>query len=93
MSRQLFTVSQVMDRADQLGIKLSVENGELKIRAPKGVLNAKIREVLATYKTELIEVLTPNCYVCLEPALPDDYDGNMYCALHHPAHQALKEVS
>lgn len=93
MSRQLFTVSHVLERAYDLGINLSVENGELKIRAPKGVLNARTRQVLADFKTELIEVLTPYCYVCLEPALSDDYDGNMYCALHHPAHQSLKEVS
>lgn len=92
MSKQRFTVAHILVRADDLGIKLSVENGELKVKAPKGVLDARTRQVLADYKAELIEALTPYCTVCLEPALPDGYDGNMYCAAHHPAHQMLKEV-
>lgn len=59
MNRQRFTVAQILARAGEKGIKLEVVDGGLNVRAPKGILDARTRQVLADYKSELIEALTP----------------------------------
>jgi len=40
-----------------LGVKLSVDNGELRVSAPKGVLTPELRSELATHKEQLLELL------------------------------------
>ncbi|HEY9800051.1 MAG TPA: condensation domain-containing protein, partial [Leptolyngbyaceae cyanobacterium] len=46
----------VADLAFQ-GVKLSVENNELRVRAPKGVLTPANRELLAKHKAEILSLL------------------------------------
>ncbi len=70
-----FTVEQVLARASQLHIALSVEGEALRIFAPKGALNEKIRAVLQVYKSELIAHLTAQ-----EQAYLHKHDEGPLCA-------------
>src|SRR5882762_10557759 len=81
-------IIRILTRADELGITLSVSNGNINIKAAPGVVTPMVLQVIRANKAALIEALTAYCSVCLEIALPDSHDGLMYCAEHHPQHQA-----
>ncbi len=70
-----FPVEQVLARASQLHIALSVEGDALRISAPKGAVNEKIRAVLQEYKSELIAHLTAQ-----ERAYLHKHDEGPLCA-------------
>ncbi|NEP14132.1 MAG: SDR family NAD(P)-dependent oxidoreductase [Symploca sp. SIO2C1] len=50
-------IKQVLYQISSQGIKVSAEDGKLKINAPKGALTAEIRELLSQNKTELLQLL------------------------------------
>ncbi len=50
-------LKQVLYQISRQGIKLSAEEGKLKINAPKGALTAEIRDLLSQNKTELLQLL------------------------------------
>ncbi len=74
-SKKRFTMEQILTRASQLQIALSVEGDTLRISAPKGALNEKIRAVLSAYKSELMAHLTAQ-----ERAYLHTHDEGPLCA-------------
>ncbi len=74
-SKKRFTAEQILTRASQLQIALSVEGDTLRISAPKGALNEKIRTILQAYKSELIAHLTVQ-----EQAYLHKHDEGPLCA-------------
>lgn len=51
------SVTELIDKHESLGIKLWVDNGKLKFRAPAGVMNSERKAELIDHKNELIEYL------------------------------------
>ena len=49
--------SEFLAQLTSLGIRLSLEGGDLRIKAPKGALTPEVREELAARKPELVELL------------------------------------
>ena len=45
---------QLLTELVALGVKMQVDNGQLKVRAPKGVLNVNLRQALIDNKAELL---------------------------------------
>lgn len=58
MNTQTLTISELIDDLTQKGIKLSTDNGKLRIHAPKGTLTEADRQRLSTRKSEILEFLT-----------------------------------
>ena len=52
------TVFELMSRLGAAGIKLWVEEGQLKFKAPKGALTGELKEALVAKKEEVIEFLS-----------------------------------
>ncbi len=50
-------VLELVARLEQAGVQLSLSEGRLSFRAPKGVLTARLREALAASKSEIIDFL------------------------------------
>ncbi len=50
--------SQFLTELAELGVKLAVVDGQLKIKAPKGVLTAALKQRLADAKSELLDLLS-----------------------------------
>jgi predicted metal-dependent hydrolase len=78
-STKRFTAEQIVARASQLHIMLGLEGDDLRVIAPKGAMNEKIRTVLNEYKPQLVAYLkeqeqaylkqhdiTPLCATCLD---------------------------
>ncbi|MFK7967132.1 MAG: amino acid adenylation domain-containing protein [Burkholderiaceae bacterium] len=63
----------LVTQLSSLGVKIVAEEGQLRIRAPKGVLTAEIRESLAQHKSELIRLLSSS--KGLEPIQPVERIG------------------
>ncbi len=53
------TTSELIRRLRELKVKLSVENGELKVSAPKGALTPELRAELVERKQEIRALLAP----------------------------------
>ncbi len=66
--------SELLSQLRHLGVKLWVEGGELKCKAPKGALTQELREGLGAKKHELIGILTPSATdsVAIIPRAPRD---------------------
>jgi amino acid adenylation domain-containing protein len=52
------TVFELMSRLGAAGVKLWVEEGQLKFKAPKGALTAELKDALVAKKSEVIEFLS-----------------------------------
>ena len=52
------SLEQLLSELSQRGIKLSVEDGQLRIRAPKGTLTPELRSALQQSKASLLELLS-----------------------------------
>ncbi|MDM1553019.1 MULTISPECIES: non-ribosomal peptide synthetase [Chryseobacterium] len=50
-------MNQLLEKLDQLNVKLSVKGDQLDIQAPKGVITPPILEEIKIYKTEIISFL------------------------------------
>ena len=57
MNTQNLEISQLINDLDQKGVKISTENGKLRIHASKGVLTPEVRQLLSTQKAAIIEFL------------------------------------
>lgn len=84
-----YDATDIILRAEELGVQLSVQNGELRVKAAKGVVTQKMMGVFKEHKAELVKALTPLCFTCLDagietPALDEEYDSLSYCLQHHP---------
>ncbi len=75
LPQKRFHAAQILERATELHIALSVEGDTLHISAPKGAMNEKIRTVLKAYKSELIAHLRAQ-----EQAYLHTYDEGPLCA-------------
>ena len=51
------SAAELLRQLRSLGVSLRVQGGELKLTAPKGVLNAELRDQLRSHKAELSELL------------------------------------
>lgn len=96
MQNKRFSVEHIIARAEEMSIHLSVQSGDLVIRAGKGKVSPQALEVFRQYKPELIKALTPLCSTCLDagmetPALDEAYDELTYCLQHHPLYNGDQE--
>lgn len=62
-------VSSIVSAMDRKGVKLSLENDQLRYRAPKGLLTTQDGEVLRRYKSEIVEFLRKSAALMERPAL------------------------
>jgi len=95
-----FTPLDILNRAAEYGIRITLADSNLTVDVPavlEGDKKYKALEVIRANRLEIIDFLQklvciPLCFTCLDedketPALPDDCEGIMYCAAHHPAYQ------
>ena len=95
-----FTPLDILNRAAEYGIRITLADSNLTVDIPAALedhTKHKALEVIRANRLEIIDFLQklvciPLCFTCLDedketPALPDDCEGIMYCATHHPAHQ------
>ncbi|NSB12323.1 non-ribosomal peptide synthetase [Clostridium beijerinckii] len=52
------SITELIDKHESLGIKLWVDNGKLRFRAPAGVMNSESKAELMDHKNELIKYLS-----------------------------------
>ncbi|MBW6409613.1 non-ribosomal peptide synthetase [Clostridium weizhouense] len=52
------SITELIDKHESLGIKLWVDNGKLRFRAPSGVMNSERKAELIDHKSELIKYLS-----------------------------------
>jgi len=50
--------SKLIDKLRDLGVKLTVDDAELKVSPPKGVFTAELRDELTRNKDSLVELLS-----------------------------------
>ena len=75
MKNAIEMLSELSDR----DIKVAVDDGALKIDAPKGALDQGLRDRLVEVKPQMIKLLTPPWVIDYEPGnlrgvMPDDYE-------------------
>ena len=51
------TASELLNHVRRQGVKLWVDSGQVRYRAPKGVLTEVLREQLAAHRNEILELL------------------------------------
>ena len=72
------TVYDIVSKLDSAGIKVWVDDGQLKIKAPKGALTKELRAELVEYKAELLNFLpsvkSPGKKEEAMPVVPRDGD-------------------
>jgi hypothetical protein len=90
-----YQISQILARADQLGIVLWIANGDIQADGPPGTLTDRFRQTIADHKRELLAVLpAPLCAACLDAGKdtlgtwqgPDEL---MLCETHRPVQERL----
>ena len=54
------TADRLLERIATLGVRLTVENGRLKFRAPKGVMTADLVEQMKASEADLLHRLDPD---------------------------------
>jgi hypothetical protein len=57
MNTQTLEISNLINDLDQKGVKISTEDGKLRIHAPKGLLTPEVRQLLSNQKAEIIQFL------------------------------------
>lgn len=62
-------IGEIVCAMDRKGVKLSLQDGQLRYRAPKGLLTAQDAEVLRSYKSEIVEFLRISATPMEPPAL------------------------
>ncbi len=63
-------IDELLTELSQKGVRLWTDDGQLRIRAPKGVLTADLRGLLARHKEDLIELLRDSGVEAVDPSLP-----------------------
>ncbi len=63
-------VIELLGRLRQLGVQLRVENDKLRIDAPKGIIDAPLREELFQRKAEILHILNGSVNVTNTAAMP-----------------------
>jgi len=76
---------EVLTELRHRGVELTVANGELRYRAPRGVLTPELRATLSAHKTELVAMLS-------EPAEPRWLDLVDCLALLDTMHAEIRAV-
>ncbi|MCG8424974.1 MAG: amino acid adenylation domain-containing protein [Proteobacteria bacterium] len=52
------SVTQLLNQLAEIGVKLSIEGGRLKVRSPKGALTRTLRDQLASHRDEVLRLLS-----------------------------------
>ena len=63
-------IIELLRRLGSRGIGLRAEGDNLRIDAPKGVMDASLREELSSRKAEILNFLTESAECCREGAMP-----------------------
>jgi hypothetical protein len=63
------TISDVLTVCHQRGVRLVIQNGELRAQGKPGAVNAALRDGLAAHKQDLIAMLGEGTHP--DPLLPD----------------------
>jgi len=61
---------KLVGRLRQLGVQLRAENGKLRIDAPKGIIDASLREELTQRKAEILHILNGSVNVTNTAVMP-----------------------
>lgn len=69
-----YTPRAIVARAQDLGVLLFVEQGNIKVKAPKGAISEKMRQVLTTHKADILTYLTTLQAMNTPPVAPAPAD-------------------
>src|SRR5262249_10250798 len=58
LAKEEEAIEPLMQRLQNIGLRLSVESGRLKVNAPKGVMDESVKSVIAKRRDEIISLLT-----------------------------------